>query len=664
MSSKYNNILSGKPGEFVIGCNYWASHAGTAMWADWQPDIVEGDLKKLSKCGIQVLRVFPIWPDFQPLNLLLRGINELPEFTHGEIPLPDNEAGQAGMSAEQISNFKNFLDIAEKYGLKLIVGLITGWMSGRLFVPPALERRNLITDPVAVMWQIRFVKYFVNHFIDSPTIVAWEPGNECNCMSTISSGEQAWVWLSTIVNTIRSVDCNRPILSGISTLGLTYRKNPPTEWKIQDVGELVDFLTPHPYPVFTPHTDLDPINTMRSCLLATVYARINADIGKKPSIVEEINTFGPMFGDDNAAVAYIRSNFFSLWAHDCHGLFWWCGFDQRHLSHAPYEWSALELELGLFHSDGNTPKPLVYEITKFRNFLDELPFRRLPSRTVEAVCILTEGQDQWGIAFNTFILAKQAGFDIEFQYADQPLKKAPLYLLPCISGWHNTGRRRWLELLDYIKKGATLYISYNDGFLTYFEEVTGLRIETREQRNRPADIIMNGLRESPTLSSNAALRLSLKVTHAKTLGKESDGNPAFTCSRYGKGKVFFLSFPMEMELATHPGAFHADNAKPHRQIYEHVFSNSTALKRAAVKTEPHIGMTEHPLDKNSRIIIMINYSPHPVKMPLNIVDGWQLKNVLYGEINQNHKKESQCAFRTNDAVVFTVVKKHIKRIQR
>ena len=31
-------------GKFFTGCNYWASHAGTNMWHDWQPDVVESDL--------------------------------------------------------------------------------------------------------------------------------------------------------------------------------------------------------------------------------------------------------------------------------------------------------------------------------------------------------------------------------------------------------------------------------------------------------------------------------------------------------------------------------------------------------------------------------------------------------------------------------------------
>lgn len=28
-------------GKFSVGCNYWASHAGTNMWSDWRPDVLE-----------------------------------------------------------------------------------------------------------------------------------------------------------------------------------------------------------------------------------------------------------------------------------------------------------------------------------------------------------------------------------------------------------------------------------------------------------------------------------------------------------------------------------------------------------------------------------------------------------------------------------------------
>ena len=38
--------------EFLIGCNYWASNAGTEMWRQWEPETVREDLKVLSENGV------------------------------------------------------------------------------------------------------------------------------------------------------------------------------------------------------------------------------------------------------------------------------------------------------------------------------------------------------------------------------------------------------------------------------------------------------------------------------------------------------------------------------------------------------------------------------------------------------------------------------------
>ena len=58
--------------EFRTGCNYWASHAGTDMWHDWRPEVVEDDFRKLASLKLKVVRLFPLWPDFQPLKQIGR----------------------------------------------------------------------------------------------------------------------------------------------------------------------------------------------------------------------------------------------------------------------------------------------------------------------------------------------------------------------------------------------------------------------------------------------------------------------------------------------------------------------------------------------------------------------------------------------------------------
>lgn len=109
--------------------------------------------------------MFLVWPVFQPLkaiwaNAQLYEYRMMPE----EIPLPDAEAGRAGVSEEACEHFKEFCRLADKYNIKLIVGLLTGHMSFRFYAPEAFEERNFLSDPTFIKWEIRFVRYFVKRF--------------------------------------------------------------------------------------------------------------------------------------------------------------------------------------------------------------------------------------------------------------------------------------------------------------------------------------------------------------------------------------------------------------------------------------------------------------------------------------------------------------------
>ena len=629
-----------EPGEFVVGCNYWASHAGTHTWRDWQPDVVAEDLRRLSNAGLQVLRVFPLWPDFQPLALLRGGGGQPVEFRHGEEPLPDDECGRAGISPVAMAHFAEFLDLAERQGLKLIVGLLTGWMSGRLHVPAPFEGLNVLTDPVAIQWELRFVHHFVGAFKEHPAIAGWDLGNECNCMGG-ATREQAWTWTATIANAIRAADASRPVVSGLHSL------SPTGNWTMQDQGELADLLTTHPYPVFTPHCDQDPVNTIRTVMHGTAESRFYADVGGKPCLCQEIGTLGPVVASEAIAADFARNCLFSLWANDCHGFLWWCAHEQTELAHAPYDWHAVERELGLLRVD-RSPKPVLDEIGRFRHFMEGLPFERLPLRTREAVCILTDGQDHWGVAYSAFILAKQAGFDLEFQYETQPIRDAPLYLLPCLSGHRMISRRRLQDLLARVAAGATLYLSLDSGLLSDFEPITGLEPQTRERRREFGMLHLEGVAGAPAIPCGGSYKVRLSPTRAQVLGREEDGNPAFTVATYGQGKVYFLGVPMEMLLTRTPGAFHANEAHPCWQVYRHVAAE-VVRGRAIRKQSPFVAVTEHSLGSDCRVVVMINHSPAPVREEMSLANGWRVSEVLYGEVRS--EPGATCILPANDAVV-------------
>jgi hypothetical protein len=638
------NMLIEDSGKFFVGCNYWASHAGTAMWSDWRPEIVDKDLKRLSEEGLQILRVFPLWPDFQPIDILYGGAGQEVEYRFGEELIPDTEAGRAGVSLEAMDKFREFTQIASRYNLKLIVGLITGWMSGRLFVPPALKGKNIITDKTAIMWQVRFVKYFVKTFKGSDAIAAWDLGNECNCMAKIDNREEAWVWTAALADAIKSEDNTRPLVSGMHSL------TPKGNWSMQDQGELTDILTTHPYPFWTPYTDYDPVNTIRPLMHATAETLFYSNIGHKPCFAEETGTMGPMVCSDDIAGDFARTSLLSLWAHDCHGFLWWCANDQKQLTHAPYDWVSCERELGLLRENGEA-KPVLKEMGKVRKIIEGMPFEKLPERTVEAVCITNSNQDHWAVAYSTFILSKQAGFDIEFQHEDQPLKSSELYLIPCIKGVGGIKKHRWTEILKKVSAGAALYISIEDGYISDFEEVTGLRVKTRGKRSETAaEVSFKAIDEKLSLKFTGPIKLELDVAGAEVLGTENGCNPVFTRVSYGKGQVYFMTFPMEMNLIQTPGTFNNYVEEPYWKVYE-MISEKVRKSRIVTKNNPNIGVTEHTIDDKNMLAILINYSPDAVIESIKLDDGWTVEKILYGVDVALNQEEYMTHIKANDAVI-------------
>ncbi|MHB8996576.1 MAG: glycoside hydrolase 5 family protein [Armatimonadota bacterium] len=659
-------------GGFVVGANYWASHAGTAMWRDWRPEVVDDDLRRLSEAGLQMLRVFPLWSDFQPIHLLITAGGLPVEVRFGEEPLPEDELGQAGMSAEMMDRFGQFLDMADQHGLRFNIGLLTGWMSGRLHVPPALEGHDVLTDPWAIRWEIRFVRQFVRRFKNHPAVAAWDLGNECNCMGR-ASRDQAYTWTAQVVNAILAEDTAHPVISGMHGL------SPEGAWSVFDQAELTDVLTTHPYPVFTPHCNQDPVNTIRTVLHSTAESRMYSDLGGKPCLCQEIGTLGPVIASEKIAADFIRTCLWSLWANDCHGLIWWCAHEQTELAHAPYDWHAVERELGLLRVDKSC-KPVLEVIGEFRRMLDRISSSvraassrerneglrgasspqaaadatpveggtpsfgndssrleaartattGLPPARKEAVCILTQGQDNWGVAYSSYILAKQAGFDLQFQYCTQPIREADLYLLPCLSGHAMISRRRLGELMAKVEAGATLYMSLDSGLPSDFEPITGLEPQTREKRCDFGPIVLQGLGGEPVIPSGGEFKVRFKATRAEALGWEEDGNTAFSVAPYGKGQVYFLSVPMEMMATNTAGAFHHADAPPWWRIYRTI-SQEVTSGRVARKQHPMLGVTEHPLEDGRMVVIAVNHSPEPVQDTLRLTDGWTLESVLHGD---------------------------------
>jgi hypothetical protein len=111
-----------------------------------------------------------------------------------------------------------------------------------------------------------------------------------------------------------------------------------------------------------------------------------------------------------------------------------------------------------------------------------------------------------------------------------------------------------------------------------------------------------------------------------------------------------------MELSNLPGAFHTPEAQPFWMVYQHIAAPLMA-QRVIRKDNPLVGITEHPLDENRRVIIAINYSPQSLAVMLSPAEGWMVDQVWYGQPPHQELNWWACRIVANNAVVFTVCKK-------
>ena len=629
-----------KNGTFFTGINYWASHAAIHMWSDWRADVVEADFQKLSQAGIQILRVFPLWPVFQPLTAIYANA-KINEYRFGEKALPDTKAGRAGVSEEACDHFAQLCKLAEKYHLQLVVGLLTGHMSFRFFSPPAFEGKNFLSDPTTIKWEIRFVKYFVQRFCGEKSIVAWDLGNECNCMSREPNfnPDQAYVWTSAITDAIRTQDSKRPVVSGMDSCPVG-----EGAFNLEDLGEQVDILTVHPYHIF--RTNDDPILSIRPIIDPALRVRVSEDIGGKPCFVEETGAIGYLNCSEAAEADYYRCILFDCWAKRCHGLMWWCAFDQGEMDYAPYDWNNIGSDYGFFRKDGS-PKPLVEENLKFHHFLKALPFDALPAPIVDGVCLLPrqlpEDFSQHVLRTAT-ALAAQANIHFSYSYALEPIPDAPVYFMCSVDGNHALYRRRLLELLEKVKNGAVFYLSLGDTLFRWIPELTGLTVRYRERSSKPDALLF----ENEKMPIGEGYLYTVEKADCEVLARAEDGRPVFVRRAYGRGWIYLLTTPVEKMLSRKPGAFHDPDAPRYEKIYRKVMEKALS-QRVADFDNRLVRMTEHPFTETDRLLVMINYSDRIQEGSLQLNAHWHITECYYGGI-----KSTTLKIPANDAVVLRI----------
>lgn len=594
---------------YVTGVNYLASNAGIKMWLDFDPKVIDEDFKKLKELKIDVIRIFPLWSVFQPVYQIYecKGKEQMLAFK-GDNLFPDTYEGRAGLDTEMLDKFEIVLDLAHKHGLKAYIGMLSGWLSGRLFCPPALEGRNLTSDPLALKLEMDFIRVFVERFRDKPAVAGWASGNETDCLSDVDWDERL-AWQTMMRNAIKAADPNHPVLNDMHPLR---RYGVHTVAKRRD---LFDLATIHPYSYFTPYTMNEPLDGMRNLLLSSCEANVYSSVLRIPCLMEETGTVGEFVCSRDITANYAKTSLFTGWADGASGMLWWCGFDYWHLDYPPYSKDPLERELGLLEVD-RSEKPAAVAFREFKETIEALPFNITPPKS-DAVCILSK-QDEFAIPLGAYVLSKQAGIQITFAH-ESSIPKSDIYLIPTM--YNGVDGRIFSKLLEEVREGATLYMSYDNWVnVSQCEQLTG------------NELIRNSFRGEPLVTENGEkykvdVKLELKPTKSDVIVKEQDGNPILTEFKYGKGYILFCAIPTEKIF----GEAHTSDLPALLKIYKAIAKHANL---SVTKTAKEITVTEHTLEKGQKVIVAINCSNKAIEDTLTF-NGVTLGKVYEGNINGN-----------------------------
>jgi hypothetical protein len=225
------------------------------------------------------------------------------------------------------------------------------------------------------------------------------------------------------------------------------------------------------------------------------------------------------------------------------------------------------------------------------------------------------------VAYGAFLIAKKAHMDIRFADAAYTLPDADVYMLPSIKGTSSIPRHTYMDIIERVKNGATLYMSLDDCLLSPFDKVTGMRVDTR-CRALDADKLTIGDAE---FTIKAPYRIRSTGVGAVELAYNDKGDPVFSEYTLGKGKVYCLYYPIEYIAATEPGVTDGECNQPFEKIYRAMQLRS--CMRCAEIDVPTVGLTEHIVSENERILVAVNYEPDDGECMLSLAEGWKIADI-------------------------------------
>jgi endo-1,4-beta-mannosidase len=245
-------------------------------WSNFDADEVREEFDIIASVGMNVVRLFLLWDDWQPTS--------------------------DSVSVERLLDFGTVCDIAAERNLGLNVTFFTGHMSGPNWSPrwlldrnapppsPFMRQvlsagkvvdssyRNMFHDPEALRASELLLRTVVGEYKDHDAIWLWNLGNEPDLFAYPNSAEAGRMWSKNMRDIIREVDPVHDVTCGLHTANII-RDN---GLRVDKVFNEMDVAVMHGYPMYMPwaRDDLDADFVPYLCALVTALCG-------KPCLAEE-----------------------------------------------------------------------------------------------------------------------------------------------------------------------------------------------------------------------------------------------------------------------------------------------------------------------------------------------------------------------------------------
>ncbi|HEY3310199.1 MAG TPA: glycoside hydrolase family 2 TIM barrel-domain containing protein [Anaerolineales bacterium] len=365
--------------KFMLGVNYWPRHKAMYWWSNFDPAEVDDEFAIIRDLGLNVVRIFLLWDDFQPE--------------------PDR------VDRDALANLVKVADIASKHGLGLDVTFFTGHMSGPNWAPRWLltERAgysspyfawiqqvisqgrsvpngnylNMFSDPLALRAERLLLKSVVGALKDHPAIWMWNLGNEPDLFAWPANAAAGRAWVHEMTALIKSIDPIHPVTLGTHSESLSRNNG----LRLDQVHAETDVPVMHSYPMYCEWArgpldpDFVPFTTALSAALAGKPALMEefggcTNLPGRPSETWEWVAYGTprtqFMASEQEFAEYIQQVLPSLQEVGAKGAFVWCFADYvpELWSLPPCSESRHERHFGLLRPDGSL-KPHAEVIRQF-----------------------------------------------------------------------------------------------------------------------------------------------------------------------------------------------------------------------------------------------------------------------------------------------------------